>query len=357
MAAKKKTETTTEAPAAGTAPEAPSTPALPVEYKRTRVEVLLEALQPIHQGSVTIGNHSELFTVPVFRNGVMSRVPGVSADAMRHGLRERMGMLVLDAAGLVNGGGALSAEALRFLFNGGIMAGGAQGALKLREMRELNNAMPHIALLGGCTWNQINSGKTQVENAVLACAETRHHMPEWMLEHVGGSLPAARVFVAEEQRVRGDAMREPVLRNLLSPGARDTSERLLEARETAAVEEDAKAAKASKGTMMPRTCSVIAQGALLYWAVTVTTHNVVEEDAFWTMLCAFLADCVVGGKSGSGHGRMRAIAANEVALARPSEQHRSVDLATVAPRVGETFRRHTQERAPEIRRILDTVTA
>ena len=82
-------------------------------------DFVLKAAQPIAHSAGTEGNHSYLMTRgQVQPNGEILDVPCITADTMRHGLREAMAMAFLDAAGMIDDP-ALSKAALRLLFNGG----------------------------------------------------------------------------------------------------------------------------------------------------------------------------------------------------------------------------------------------
>lgn len=331
--------------------------------EQVRYEVILQAESPIAHAEGTIGNVSVAMTRSVRQpDGSFQRVPIVTADAMRHQLREAVTYALLDAAGLLTAEGPkLSAAALRLLFNGGMLTGrGNANAVKLNEWRDMMNALPSLALFGGCANNHMIPGQLFVGDAVLICEETRHLLPPWALaycaEH-GIALASFRQHVDEEMRVRFDPTLRPDKRRLLNEGERDAAERRLVGSESAHAEDDAAAREATKSTMLPRTAEVIVPGSLFAWDVTATVYSDLDRDTLHVALAAFLANARVGGKSGTGHGRMRALAGNRVALARPREAAESVDLSALASKIGDVFRAHVKDHAERLRAVLAGVDA
>lgn len=330
--------------------------------RQVRYEFVLEAATAIAHAEAVFGNASVVMTRKLRGpDGAFVRVPIVTADTLRHRLREAGTYALLDAAGLLAGAGPqLSAAALRLLFNGGMLTGrGDAGAVKLDEWRALMDALPTLRLLGGCANNAMIPGQVSVGDALLICAETRHLVPPWTLAYAAGRGPVEtyRAHVDEEQRVRMDATREPGKQRLLAPGARDAVARRLAASERAHDADDAAAREATKSAMLPRTCEVLVPGSLFAWDLTATVYDDLDHDTLVVMTAAFLANAVVGGKGGTGHGRVRALAANRVELARPREAAESLDVTALAPRLGEVFRAHVATHAAALRAALAAVDA
>ncbi len=327
--------------------------------EQLRYEVLIEAQTPIAHAEGTLGNTQIAMTRAIRQpDGTFCRVPIVTADTMRHQLRESITYALLDAAGLLAGDGpGLTAAALRLLFNGGMLTGrGNANAVKLSEWRDMMAALPSLQLFGGCANNHMMPGTLSVNDAVLICDETKHLVPTWMLERAG-ALASYRSHVDEEMRVRFDPTLRPDKRRLLESGARDHAERQLVAREEAHAEDDAAAREHTKSTMLPRTAEVIVPGSLFAWDVTATLYSELDRDTYHVTLASFLANARVGGKSGTGHGRIRAVAGNRIVLARPSESAQSMDLSALAPNVGGLFRAHVTEHAAKLRAVLAGVDA
>jgi hypothetical protein len=338
--------------------------------EQLRYEFILKAMNPIAHSEKSIGNASITMMRRIMRpNGTDVRVPIITAGTMRHKMRESSSNALLRELGLLDVDGTLTAAGVRFLFNGGMLtkvgktetATGKKAAVDLPTTAALMKMIPTLPLFGGCANNRLIPGQLQVEDAYLICEETEHLWPAWVkpwLVEAGVQVNSLRTHVEVEMRVRNDAMNDPSKRRLLTGDERvDQQDRLIE-REIAHEEDDAAAAEASKGTMMPRTTEVIVGGSLYVWSVTATLYDALQQDAFNVAVFAFLANAVVGGQAGTGHGRIAPMAAERVQLATGSDAMERMDLLkTVAPRAGELFRRHVKENSSAIRDALASVQA
>ncbi|MGH8630893.1 MAG: hypothetical protein ACREU7_09045, partial [Burkholderiales bacterium] len=115
--------------------------------ERKRLEFILEARSPIAHHQETFGNTAVLMRQKVRQpDGSFAAVPIITGDTMRHGLREAGTYCLLDCAGLL--GEALTEQALRLLFAGGMVTGSGS-VVKLDEYREMVDLVPTLALLGG----------------------------------------------------------------------------------------------------------------------------------------------------------------------------------------------------------------
>lgn len=326
-------------------------------YERARFDILLQAETPIQHGAETFGNVTTAMRRKIrLPGGGWANVAAVSGDAMRHGIREAVAYAFLDAAGMLNDP-ALSEGALRLLFAGGMVTGkGDASVVKLDQFREMCELVPPLALLGGCANNRVIPGRLSVDDALLICEETRHLVPQWMLDACG-DLDSCRSHMELEQRVRMDPCLSPEKRKLLTAvSAIDIENRMLMS-EAAHDSDDAKAKDATKSTMMPRQYEVIAAGSPFYWTVSATCYSDLELDVFHSAVAAFTARAEVGGKRGTGHGKLRVVQANKVRVERPEEQLHPVNVAYLAPKVGELFRTHVAERKDRIRQLLAEVNA
>lgn len=336
-----------------------------------RIEVLLEAEQPIKHLSESFGNTGVIATKKVRqRDGTFARVPHVSADAMRHGIREAAAYVMLHAIGGTEKP-ALSEAALRLLFAGGMVTGkGDAGSVRMGEYRKLVEMVPQLAFLGGCAENRTIPGRMDVDDALLVCAESERFLPPWIAEECPGASAATyRESMEEVQRVRMDPSLDPGKRRLLDAGDADKIERRLEASERASREDDAVAKDAAKSTMMPRRFERVAQGALFSWRVSVTLYDALDADAFYTAFCAFAGNMVVGGGRAVGHGRMRVVRAQRVVLRSLSDVPQADEvgltvagasggnLAVNGATVGQVFIDHIRARAPQIVEYLKGVNA
>lgn len=314
-----------------------------------RVEFVLEAQSPIAHHEGTFGNSAIIMRQKVRRpDGSWCRVPIVTGDTMRHGLREASTYALLDAAGML--GEELTESALRLLFAGGMVTGSSGSTVRLDEYRRLIETLPTIALLGGCAGNRIIPGAIEVDAAQLICEETAHLLPPWVTEtqHVGDSC---RAHVEEVQRVRMDPTLDPGKRKLLRPvDAEAVQQRLL----ASATATDAVATDDAKSSMMPRRFETVVAGSRFFWSISARLHSELERDTFMVMVATFLSGAVVGGKRGTGHGKLKPITARNVQIRTYAEKAETFDLG--AP-VGQMFRAHVAERADALRAFLRTVAA
>jgi hypothetical protein len=325
--------------------------------EQIRIELVLEAHTPIAHHSETVGNESAIMREEVRQlDGSWARVPIITGDTMRHGLREAASLALLDCAGLL--GERLSEDTLMLLFAGGTIAGQQGPSVRLDSYREMVDLVPPLALLGGCAQNRAIPGRLWVDAARLVCQETAHLLPEWLLLWMAderGGLASCRQHVAEEQRVRMDPRLDPGKRALLAPPERARIEGALSEHEAASDAGDEREVERTKSSMMPRRYEVVAAGSLFSWSVLATCYSDLDRDSLYVMLATFLRDARVGGKRGTGHGLLRAVQARNVTLAPFRERSETLELD--ASRIGDTFRAHVAERKDRLREWLAAVIA
>lgn len=333
-------------------------------FEQVRLQFLLQALSPIAHHAESDGNQAIFFRKKVvLPSGEIRSVPFVTADTMRHGLREAATMVYLDAAGLLDAP-SLTEAALRLLFNGGMITGkgGDSGSVSLDAFRELQSLIPHLALLGGCARNRSIPGKVQVSDATLVCEETKHKLEPWQAAEIGTrQLAGHRAYMANETRVRMDVLLDPGKRLLLTEGDQVRAAGRLVASEKASETGDAIAKDDAKSTMLPRSFETVCDGAVFSWTVDGTIQSELERDAFDLMVVAFLANARVGGKKGVGHGRLGVLsvadgyAAKRIALSRPAEQAGAMVLGD--KKVGQAFRAHVAANKDRIKDLLARIDA
>lgn len=326
-------------------------------HQSKRYEFLFEAESPIAHHSENMGNTSIAQRRKVRQpDGSFASVPIITADTMRHGLRESASLSFLDAAGLL-GSEALSRAALRLLFNGGMVTGrGDAGQVSLDRYREMVELCPPLGLLGGCCDSRVIPGRMFVEDAQLVCKEQQTFTPQWVLDQVT-VLDTCRAHVEEQQRVRMDSLLDPAKRKLLTTSEQIAVTNQLTAGEEAHESNNAIARDEAKSTMMPRTFECVVQGSLFSWAVTCNCLSELDVDTLHVMLAAFLYRPVVGGKRATGHGKLRVVAARDVKVLRPSETSDVIDTQALGTRSGELFRTHVASRKEQIKRWLSDVDA
>lgn len=325
--------------------------------KRKRFEFVLEAESPIAHHSGTLGNHATIMTRKVRTSRGWEEVPCITADTMRHKMREASSFALLDAAGLLEG--TLSEAALRLLFNGGMVTGSDGGAVKLDAYRELVELVPALGLFGGCAQNRIIPGRLVVEDAMLICDETKRYCSAWQVKTAEDVAPldTYSAHVEQAQRVRMDSMLNPTMRKLLTDEAHAKVAARLTSGERASEADNAIEKDQNKSAMLPRTFERIATGSLFAWSVEAVVQSELDEDVFNVTTMAFLSRAVVGGKSGTGHGKLRVLAANEIKMAAPSREHEAVDTHALGLKVGRLFQAHVQERSDRIKKFFAEVSA
>lgn len=322
-----------------------------------RYEFLLEAESPIAHHQENLGNQAIAMRRKVRQpDGSFEHVVTITADTMRHQIREAAAYSFLDAAGLLSEQ-ALSRAACRLLFAGGVVTGrGDTGSISLDRYREMVELCPPLGLLGGCADSRVIPGRLSVDDAQLVCVETEHYLPQWVREQVN-VLDSCRSHVEEQTRVRMDPMLNPEKRALLTSGEQVAATAQLTAGERAHETDSAIDRAEAKSSMLPRSFEVIVQGSLFSWGITCNCLSDLDLDTLHVMLGAFLYRPVVGGKRATGHGKLRVVAGKDVQILRPKDAPEAVDPTALAPRAGERFRQHVAERREQIKRWLSMVDA
>lgn len=325
--------------------------------KQLKYDFILEAETPVAHHQEAIGNEAVVFRRKVRQpDGSWAMVPYITGDTCRHGLRDASAYAFLDAAGLLDEG-QLGEAACRLLFSGGMVTGkGDAGKVNMDAFREMAELCPPLALLGGCTDNRVIPGRVMCDEATLVCEEQRRYLPAWAFDWEGlGKLDTCRAHVEETQRVRMDPSLDPGKRKLLKSTDEVEVTLRLGNSERAHEADDAIAKDDAKSTMMPRRFERIAQGSLFYWSVTCTTYSELDEDTFKVMVAAWLSNCRVGGKRGTGHGKLRPVAMRDITMQRPAEQSNA--LALDGATFGNLFRAHVADRKERIAEWLRSVNS
>ncbi len=317
----------------------------------TRFEMIVRAKDPVCHAQETIGNQSIFMRKSVrLPGGARAQVPMLSGDCIRHQLREAGAYGTLQEAGILDDP-QLSEGALRLLFNGGMVTGkGDAAVINLERYRELVALFPPLALLGGCADNRPIQGQLNVDEGNLLCTEMLHLAPTWVVDWAnenGEKIETCRASIEEVQRVRMDATLQPEKVKLLSDNAKaNVNSRLLKS-EKAHEDADSKAKSESKSAMMPRTHERIVQGSLLWIGIEARTYGDLEFDAFQFTVACLLNNFRVGGKLGTGHGRLEFVAGARIHF-KPSAGTLERVGSELAPKVGDMYRAHVQLRKEEL---------
>lgn len=338
-------------------------------FMQKRIGIIFEALTPIAHHEGTYGNHAIIMTREVRKvgGGGWSKVAEVTGDSMRHQMRYGASLAVLRAAGLL--GEHLNEATLRLLFAGGMITGRGDGSnINMDRYRELCELVPPLSILGGCSDNRVIPGKVFVEPATLICNETKRMLPTWVQSWLEGDAGAARPAELLDEarrhievvtRVRMDPTLRPELRHLLTAEAQVNTTQKLRASEAAHETDDAPAAR-EKSAMMPHSFERVKHGSLLSWSCLCNLHSALEEDTFNMMLGALIAVLEsegIGGKRGTGHGRLRPVAACDIVIDRAEERVAPLDALAIGARAGDLFRAHVAQRSDRIRNFFREMNA
>ena len=156
-----------------------------------------------HHGAGTSGNTARLRTQEVIQpGGYLAHVPFLSANSIRHGLRNALAWHVAKTLGLPDG--SLTKNEVGLLWSGGaVTQTGAETNLDLN--RRLDSALPMLGLLGYAAKSDINVGLLRVSDMILVCEENQARLP----------IPAthkAAHYRGEEFGTRRDLDTNPVAR-------------------------------------------------------------------------------------------------------------------------------------------------
>lgn len=165
--------------------------------------LLLKTLSPITHGAETAGNESMIRREAVNTPVGVRYVPVLTGNSLRHRLiREPIAAAIAQNT-------TFSKEQLRWLFNGGALAG-ANHAIDLRRIERARMLLPHIELLGCSMPDTIVSGKLEMGVGWLMCAESQP-VVEALLPASWGPLPRlspSSEFLSRNQYYRHDAAKQ-----------------------------------------------------------------------------------------------------------------------------------------------------
>lgn len=326
--------------------------------KTLEFSFILRAASPIAHHRETKGNIGILAREPVILpSGERREVPIVSGNAMRHGCRDAIARLTLDALGLLKPGSFDHLDSLRFLFNGG-SGSGSDNTVKLDEVRAMRRLVPSTALLGGSSNGQIHYGQLEVAPARLVCSETWHDLEEWQWQELAEfAVQPSVAYEVLDTQYRNDETSKPQGRFLLTEAAQALINDREGKRERARDAADEVAADESKGGMMPHSGEVVIRGSLWTWSVVGHVTDELEEITLRAMLSAFLRRCVVGSQRRVGKGRFVVCASRGFDHLRPAEALRAMSLSDLSgPEHEAPFLSHLAERADEARAWLRAAT-
>lgn len=239
---------------------------------------ILTALSPIHHGgSETYGTIKPILTLPTLveaENGQVKveDVPYIHGNAIRGYLRRLIMQDFLDQLKYE----LESPKIYHFLFSGGLLEASQKtyATVDTPLKKQLRENIPPVSLLGSAIGNQMIQGKLKVDLAEPICKELRRYQETY----------------EGFQEISSYSLK-----------ARDYGTRLDDLREYKQTEEGEDEQK----TQMKYEFEVIVQGAKFYHEFTLTDPTIIEEACFTRMLNLWKQRPYIGGKSGSGYGKIR----------------------------------------------------
>lgn len=314
----------------------------------------MTALTSISHIGDTFGVNAKLRREKVVQeDGTVEEVPMISGNSMRGILRDRgmlhmlrvLGYGVDEESGEVDG---LSREAFYFLFSGGELKKTKKRSIDIDEARRWREAIPLVALFGGAMGNQIMPGKCKIGKAIPICTETAHVLPG---RFINDSLQSIWDYCQEEAYTRKDDEKDENLRQLIKPEVRALLE--TEQREERKVRGTTKEVAGDTGQkiQMRYFVETLAAGTPLFWDITLDDVNDLEFEAFAVALAEFGKMPYIGGKSGTGLGKVAIEFDNWISVEpRTAPKGEDIDLP-----LGSRYMEHLREHGGEIRELLGSL--
>ena len=236
----------------------------------------LTALSPIHHGgSEDYGTTKLILTLPtVIINPLTGKeeidnIPAIHGNAIRGYLRR----LIMDDFLTQLDYELDSKKVYHFLFTGGILEAldsKDKGAINLSLKKKIRELIPPISLVGSALGNQMIQGKLKVGMADIVCAETKHYIEEYSdydfsAYHLKGSDFGTRLDDLKEGKTEEDEQAHQMKYEFetLIRGTKFTHEFILE------------------------------------------DCNSIEKACFHRMMSLWEERPYLGGKSGTGYGKVR----------------------------------------------------
>jgi len=260
-----------------------STPARDLrEVDSYRIEGFVTALSSIAHGGETAGTMRLLRREKIVGpDGAVVELPVVSGNAIRGILRDYSADRLWHQLGKPQ----LSRPEFQALWSGGALAkAGASNVISTHQLRDLRQLIPHLALLGAAGGGSMLEGRLMVGKAMPVCAETAHIMPD------GANTPDTSIWdmVQIEEFTRSDDTK------------RGWADRQLARDDTEAGADDGQPQQMRYGI------ETIAAGTRLHWWIQLVGVSQLEAQCFADAMRDWSRDGAhVGGRSATGHGRLR----------------------------------------------------
>jgi hypothetical protein len=275
----------------------------------------LTALSSISHIGDTFGVNARLRREKIITDRGPEEVPIISGNGLRGLLRDRgmYHMCRLLGYGLpedVESVGAeeisksgMSLDAFYFLFSGGALEKSGKRGIDVDEARKWREAIPLVSVFGGAMGNQIMPGKLKVGKAIPICVETSMILEDYLNEDE--HLISIWDMVQEEAYTRKDDEKDENLRFFIDKSVRGLLEMESRSkRQRAGTDQDVVSAT-GQTQQMRYYVETLAAGSQFFWELSLDDATPVEFDALITTLAVWAKQPFIGGKSATGHGKVK----------------------------------------------------
>jgi CRISPR type IV-associated protein Csf2 len=243
---------------------------------------------PVSHIGESLSTHSFLVEEPILHpGGKVINVAIVSGNSFRGQLRDLASLYMLQHLG----NAAVPRDPFSLLFSGGRIGGGDH--VDIAAARQLREAIPIVSIFGGGVDNQILLGKLRVSSAYPLCQEAIPALPDAF--HDEARQVSYRALTFDRSYSRTDDTKNPNYQPYLQP-----VEQLLIADESGE-----KKKREGPATQMRFTCELLITGTRLYTEIQCLDVSEAELGCLVSALHMFSLSPHLGGKAGSGHGRVR----------------------------------------------------
>jgi len=314
-------------------------------------EGVVTALSSVSHIGDTFGINAKLRREKIVQsNGAVEEVPIISGNSMRGILRDRgmlhmlraLGYGVNEESGEVAG---LSLAAFYFLFSGGALERTGSRGLDIDEARRWREVIPLVALFGGAMGNQIMPGKLKIGKMIPLCKETIEILPERFCDN----LVSIWDLCQEEAYTRRDDEKNENLRQLIAPDVRRLLEVSAKDKRDKVGTDDDQTKKTGQKQQMRYFIETLAAGTQFYWELALDDVTPLEFEAFAVTLAEFGRSPYIGGKSGTGHGKI-AVAFDKWIEINPRLTPTGKEIDTP---LGNRYMDHIQKSGASIRDLLN----
>lgn len=307
-----------------------------------RIEGVATALTSISHGGDSVGTQQLFRRERVVQpDGTVADVPIVSGNAWRGILRDTSAWILWDQLGRPE----LPLPVFHLLWSGGSLGkSGASHVIASTDLQRVRDLVPHVSIWGAAGGGRIVEGKLSVGKLVPVCQETAHILPAGLAETAATSIWDVTQI---EEYTRTDDAKRAQAAAALDPAARGelTDGTLLPDRAAPKDEGDGPAQQMRYGA------ETLAAGTRMHFWLALRGVTDLEHAWFLAVLSEWSRTGHVGGRSGTGHGRIRLDTDRwEIAAPRMSGGD-GLDVS-----VPDRLAAHTAEHRADILDALDMLT-